>query len=59
MGIKKPTYQEAYAFARSRAQELGSVQRIIPVEGGFRVGSEHRMDFFYPNARGYTVFPIY
>jgi hypothetical protein len=59
MGIRKNTLTEAFAYARERAQSLGSIQRIVECADGFRVSGEKRMNFFYPESYGWNVHPIY
>lgn len=59
MGIKHNTLDEAFDYARERAKRLGSVQRIVEVDGAYRVGGEKKMDFFWPEALGWYVHPIY
>jgi hypothetical protein len=55
MGWFKKTKDEALAYARERAQRLGNDQVVMEVDGGYRVGSEKKMYFFYPSAQFYHV----
>lgn len=59
MGYFKKTKDEALAYARERAQRLGSDQVVLEVDGGFRVGSEKKMYFFYPKSLFWHVRTIY
>ncbi|CAM4101113.1 DUF2188 domain-containing protein [Paenibacillus alkaliterrae] len=59
MGFFKKTKEEAFAYARERAQRLGSDQLVIVVDGGYRVGGEKTISRFFPNFLGWYVRPIY
>lgn len=51
----KEMKQEAIEYAQERAQRLGNVQRVIETDGGYRVGSEKSISWFYPEALGWNV----
>lgn len=54
----KEVKQEAIEYAQERAQRLGNVQRVVEAAGGYRVGSEKSISWFYPEALGWNVNPI-